>query len=150
MNVKCGDQMPAIRGEFSYTIYDKNRNVVEQYEDHNLIVNSSKVALAYLVSNSSAQSKVISKIGFGVSSTIPTPNDTALTGAYVKDVKAYSYPEPGRVSFTWELDYGEANGKNITEFGLICRDGSLFARKVRGALLKDSDLAVEGTWTIVF
>jgi hypothetical protein len=46
---------------------------------------------------------------------------------------------------------GEANGKAIMEFGLICTDGTLFARKNRAkAIEKDSDISLEGKWRIIF
>lgn len=150
MKIEVQERHNPMRGEFSLVGKDKEGNVLFNYSDNNLIVNNAKVALASLVSNAGAESKIITQIGFGVSGTTPSPNDVTLTSSYKKNIIVYSYPEPGKVKFTWRLDYGEANGKAISEFGLLCADGSLFARKVRGAITKDSDLALEGEWTIIF
>ena len=150
MKITAEDRRAPMRGEFTLIGKDKNGNVVLDYSDNNLIVNNAKSALASLVSNVAAESKVITQIGFGTSGTTPSPNDITLTASYKKNVTSYSYPEPGKVKFSWRLDYGEANGKAIAEFGLLCADGTLFARKVRGAITKDEDLALEGEWTIIF
>lgn len=150
MKIQVQERNAPMRGEFSLIGKDKEGKVVFNYSDNNLIVNNAKVALASLVSSAGADSKVITQIGFGTSGTTPSPNDTVLTASYKKNVTSFSYPEPGKVRFSWRLDYGEANGKAISEFGLLCADGSLFARKVRGAITKDVDLALEGEWTIIF
>lgn len=148
--INITDTLAPMRGEFRLIGRDKENNIVFCYEDLNMIVNDAKAALAQLISNTAAQSKVIKFIGFGTGTTIPNPNNTTLTDFYKKDILAFSYPEPGRVKFTWRLGYGEANGKDISEFGLMCQDNSLFARKVRGAIKKEEDLALEGEWTIIF
>lgn len=150
MKIAVQERISPMRGEFTLIGKDKEGNIVINYSDKNLIVNNAKVALASLVSNAGAESKIITQIGFGTSSTTPSPNDTTLAAPYKKNVLGYSYPEAGKVRFSWRLEYGEANGKAISEFGLLCADGSLFARKVRGAITKEEDLALEGEWTIIF
>ena len=150
MKFLSNDQIPPLRGEFKLIGRDKEGRIVLDYSDKNMIVNNAKAALAALVSNKDADAKVIKRIGFGTSSTVPNPNDVELANPYTKTITAYTYPAQGRVTFTWGLDYGEANGKAISEFGLLCDDGSLFARKVRGTITKDEDLALEGEWTLIF
>ena len=39
---------------------------------------------------------------------------------------------------------------NIVEYGLLCDDDSLFARKTREAIYKANDIAVDGEWSIIF
>jgi hypothetical protein len=94
--------------------------------------------------------KIVSRIGFGVNDTPPAPEDKALTDAYIKQIGEASYPAPGQVRFAWSLDGPEANGKAIKEFGLILADGTLFSRKTRGVIQKESDISLLGTWTISF
>lgn len=146
------DNVTPCRGEFTMRVVDKCGNTVSEYSDRNMIVNLSKVAMALLVSELSpeAQGKVITTFGVGTGEAQAAPDDTSLTNAYTNAVLSHDFPSPGRVRFTWSLDYGEANGRDISEFGLFCADGSMFAHKVRGAVHKDSDLAFEGTWTIIF
>jgi len=138
----------AMRGEFVLRVYRKGE-LVEEYIDHNMIMNVAKDAMARLIGGSGT-GKTITKIGFGTNATSPTPDDTALSGSYVKNVTVVTYPDTGRVSFGWSLGTSEANGKAIAELGLICSDNTLFARKTRGVINKDADLSLEGTWTIIF
>jgi hypothetical protein len=94
--------------------------------------------------------KTIGKIGFGEGANLPTPDDTALTNPYIKNVASYTVNADGSISFNYTLDYGEANVKIIKEIGLYCNDGTtLVAREVRDTITKDSDTAIEGTITII-
>lgn len=137
-----------IKGEFRLRVYRKGV-LIEEYVDHNMIMNVAKDAMAKLIGGSGT-GKTITKIGFGTSSTAPTPDNTALANSYSKNVAGVSYPTTGQVAFSWSLGTSEANGKAIAELGLICSDGTLFARKVRGVINKDADLSLDGTWTIIF
>jgi hypothetical protein len=81
------------------------------------------------------------------------PDDTEITDAFVKPVTEFSYPAPGRVEIAWNLLVSEANGLAIIEFGLMCADGTLFARKIREnprPINKENDISVDGQWTIIF
>lgn len=137
-----------LRGEFVMRVYRKGE-LVEEYVDKNMIMNVAKDAMARLIGGSGT-GKTITKIGFGTNATAPTPDNTALTDAYSKNTNTPTYPTTGQVAFGWNLGTSEANGKAIAELGLICSDGTLFARKVRGVINKDADLSLDGTWTIIF
>jgi hypothetical protein len=138
-----------MKGCFIMRVY-KSGKLIEVYEDHNLIVNGAKDAAAHLLAGD-IDGKYISKIAFGTSGNIPTPDDTALKEPFIKKISAVGYPALGHVEFRWNLLASEANGKGITEFGLVCEDGTLFSRKVRDkAIPKESDIALEGEWIIIF
>jgi hypothetical protein len=137
-----------IKGIFELTVY-KNGQPVEEYKDENMIMNIAKEALAKLIGGDGS-GKTITKIGFGINGSGPTPADTALTNAYIKNITSKTYPQVNQVKFTWSLATSEANGKSIREFGLICSDNTLFARKTRGAIEKSNDISLEGSWTIIF
>ena len=141
------DTLP-LAGEFRLAIY-RDGQLVEEFAEPNLIVNGAKDQLARLVGGAGA-GRHITHIGFGVGTSAASPNNTGLTGAYWKPVTAVSYPATGRVAFDWSLSTAEANGLAITEFGLRCADGTLFARKVRQPIHKSDDLSLTGTWTIIF
>jgi hypothetical protein len=143
------DRVGALRGEFTLTITDRSGKVVEQYEDKNLIVNLAKSTLAALIGAGNG-AKRISKIAFGTSSIAPDVADTVITNSISKTVDGVTYPEFNSASFAWTLDYAEANGVNIAEFGLLTVDDSLFARKTRTAIAKTADLRLTGVWKIVF
>ncbi len=77
-------------------------------------------------------------------------DETTSLVAYRLDISGYTFPEANSVRFNWYLDYTQGNGLSITDFGLLGTDGTLFSRKVRSEISKDSDLSLEGTWTITF
>ena len=145
--MKLHDTQP-LRGELTLVIKRRGYEP-ETITEHNMIMNIARDALAKLIAGQGA-GKSINRIGFGTGSTGPSPDDTALTSAYIKSVGAISFPSAGQVTFSFSLAESEANGKSIREFGLLCSDGSLFSRKVRGVIEKSDDLSLSGTWTIIF
>lgn len=143
------DAHAPIQGVFSLRIYRRGK-LIEEYRDHNLIVDSAKTVLANLVAGVGSGNAIIT-IGFGTNASGPSSSDTALTGAYLKTIQSYRFPSAGQIEFSWELLASEASGLSISEFGLVCVDGSLFARKTRRQpIQKDTDISLEGTWLIIF
>lgn len=128
----------------------KNGELVERFDEHNLIVDGAKVAMAHLAGGDIG-SRSISKVAFGTNGTAPAASDEAITEPYEKDVDSVEYPQDGQVTFHFSLGSSEANGKQIREFGLLCADGTLFARRIRSeALAKEQDITIDGEWTIAF
>ena len=148
-SIISADKLHSLRGDFVMRVLDRDGKVIDTYEDHNMIVNLARVAMSQLVSEGT-EGKIITKFAVGTSNVTATPSDTGLTDPYVNEILSHDFPEDGSVKFNWRLDYDEANEKNVTEFGLLCADGSLFSRKVRSAIYKASDIAFEGEWTIIF
>ena len=139
----------AISGTFRLKIR-KQGKIVETFEEKNLIVNGARSAMEHLIAGN-VDGKSVTHIAFGTSGNVPTPDDTEIANPFTKPVTAISFPETGGVEFSWDLLSTEANGKAIMEFGLLCADGTLYARKHRvSAINKDSDIAVEGQWIINF
>jgi hypothetical protein len=137
------------RGRFVMRVY-KHGELVETFEDRNMIMNNAKQALASLIAGDGA-GKHIAQIAVGANGTAPTPDDTALKTPFVKNIAQAVYPQSGQVEFSWTLSPTEANGMSIREFGLLCADGTLFARRTRDIpLQKKPDIALDGQWTIVF
>jgi hypothetical protein len=138
-----------LRGDFRVKVYWRGR-LIEDYAEHNLIVDSARLAMTKLIAGAGT-GKNINRIALGTNGNIPVAGDTEITSPYIKNISSISYPANNKVEFAWSLGTDEANGKEISEFGLLCADGSLFARKSRTAPLnKDSDIAIEGQWTIIF
>jgi hypothetical protein len=139
----------SMSGEFCLWIFRRGI-LLEYYEDHNLIVNGARTAMAYLAGGSGT-GKNINRIALGTNGSAPSTTDTTITAAYTKAIINATYPAPGQVEINWNLLVGEANGKAIMEFGLLCADGTLFSRKNRGkAIEKDADISLEGKWRILF
>jgi hypothetical protein len=124
--------------------------LIEDYAEHNLIVNSARLAMTKLIAGAGS-GKNINRIALGTNGNIPVVTDTAITSPYVINISSISYPANNKVEFAWYLGKNEANGKAISEFGLLCADGTLFARKSRTKPLnKESDIAIEGQWIIIY
>jgi hypothetical protein len=146
--VKLTENIP-MRGIFQMKVF-RAGILIEEYEDHNLIVNGARFQMAHLVAGEVA-GRHVTQIAFGTSGTAPDVTDTAIANQFVKNLSGFSYPEAGRVQFDWELLVTENNGMAILEFGLLSQDGTLFARRTRtNPIYKESDISIEGHWTIIF
>lgn len=136
-----------VRGEFRVEII-KDGKVIETYFDPNVITVVGRTQLAHLL-GADVTGRSITKIGFGTGSSAASSSDTSLAiGAFVKATGAVTYPTSTSVKFAFLLGTGDANGMSITEFGLMCTDNTLFARKVRSAIAKTSSISLSGTWEI--
>jgi hypothetical protein len=158
--IKIVDTQKTLKGILCCRVYQHvngERRLIEEYYDNNLIVNMARVQMARLVAGE-FEDRNIAKIGFGTNETKPEVGDTDLTGAFVKELDGYEFPDMGQVLFNWSLSTSEANGMAIREFGLFCEDDALFARRRRekvggdpaDPIYKESDISLEGTWTIIF
>lgn len=147
--INFNDAIGRPEGIFTLNVF-RGGKLIETYEDKNLVVDLSKQQLARLIGGDVAN-RSITKIGFGTSGTAPAAGNTTLTDAYVKLLGGVTYPTTNSVEFAFTLGTSEANGKSIMEFGLFTAGDVLFARKTRaGAIVKDSDLSLAGSWRINF
>jgi hypothetical protein len=145
---KYSEKVP-LRGVFEMKVY-KSGKLIEEVSDDNLIVNIAREQMAHLVAGETT-GRYIASIAFGTNNADPELTDTVITGQWSKAVLGHSFPETGRVRFDWQLGVAENNGMAIREFGLLTADGQLFARKTRvNPINKESDISVEGSWTIIF
>jgi hypothetical protein len=150
MNLQFKDSV-TVKGILRYTVF-KNRIPVETVEDHNLIVNGAFFQLAHLLGGD-VSGREIGGIAFGTNGTNPVPADSLITNRFAKDITGVSYPHQNEVCFDWNLLVTENNGMAILEFGLLTADGTLFSRRIRESkkpIYKESDISLEGQWTIIF
>lgn len=143
------EALPPLKGKVEIFVMDLKGNILEHYVDANLVVNSGRAAVMNLLGSGSS-AKQLTKLAVGTNGTAPNGSDTAITGAYTKALGAVSYPTVSSVRFDWSLGAGEANGMSIAEFGLLCTDNTLFARKTREVINKNSDIILNGNWVISF
>lgn len=147
--MKIADDVGRPRGEFILNVF-RGSELIEEYRDANLVVDSSKPTLAKLLGGSVTNNSV-TQIAFGTSGSLPAAGNTSITSPFAKAIDTVTYPASNQVSFNFSLGTGEANGKSILEFGLLTAAGVLFARKVRSSALgKESDLTLSGSWIISF
>ncbi|SHJ80225.1 hypothetical protein [Desulfofundulus thermosubterraneus] len=148
ISLRFNEKAP-VKGELRLRIYRKGR-LMEVWEDENLVVDAGRSVMAKLIGGQAGLN--VNRVAFGTNATDPAPGDTAIQNAFIKPISAVSYPTATQVRFDFTLLESEANGLSIREFGLLCANGTLFARRTRGGktIDKDSDLAIEGQWTIFF
>lgn len=137
------------RGVFTLNVF-KNGELIEQYTDNNLVVDSGRNAAAECIGGTNQANNVIDTIAFGTNGATPAGGDTTITGAFEKTVDGITYPSTGAAAVAFTLDNSENNGMDIAEFGLKTVGGTLFSRKTRAVITKTVDIRLEGTWTIYF
>jgi hypothetical protein len=142
-----------LRGILEYRVYrhrGEAKELVGEFKDENLIVNGARNQMARLIAGNFTN-RNIAKISFGTSGTAPSVDNTLITNAFTKSVSGFTYPAMGQVTAAWNLLTSEDNGQAIMEFGLVCADDTLFSRRVRNnPIYKESDISIEGQWTIIF
>jgi len=139
----------SMKGVFSLKVY-KNGEMVDEYIENNLIVNIARDQMARLVAGDVA-GRSIDRIAFGTNGAAESPTDNQITSMFDKEINGHTYMASGQVRFDWRLETTENNGMAIMEFGLLTADGTLFARRTRSnPIHKDSDISIEGEWTIIF
>lgn len=144
------EKIDNLKGRFELNIICAHTGkILEHYVDPNLVVNNGRQSVMQLLGSGDTD-KQLTKIAFGTNGTAPAGSDTAITGAFTKALGTVSYPTISSVQFDWTLGASEANGMNLVEFGLLCDDTTLFARKVRALIVKNSDIILNGNWRISF
>ena len=135
------------RGEFHVSVRRRGK-VIDEFGDHNLVVNSGRVRLAELAAGKS--DRYITQIGIGSGSSAEQEDDTALEEQQLYPLSASSVD--GRdARFDFIIGENDANGLAIREFGLFCSDGTMFTHRVRrGVIEKESDIELHGYWILHF
>jgi hypothetical protein len=149
-----------LRGELRYKAYkheNGEKKLVEEFASGNMILDAARNQMTKLLAGE-FDGRNITRIGFGTGAEEAASADVMLTEPFVKELEGYEFTDDGKVYFNWSLEIGDANGKAISEFGLYCGDGTLFARRRRenkdgeytGPLNKEEDISLEGVWVIYF
>jgi len=170
MSISMTDSMAQymnLQGELKVRYFDRSGRVVHNVEGPNMIMTVAKATLAKLIGGDTS-GKSVTKLALGNDAAVPSPDNATIGGivstslisgannvlgitcAYLKTLAGHTYPAEGRIAFEWALDYGEANGLEIKEYGLVCGDLTMFSRKTRGVVTKSSGLSATGIWTIIF
>ena len=138
------DKIGFIKGVLSLQFFEKGALIREE-KANNLIVTGGYNALLSALKGDA--DKYIHKVQMGTRGTAPVAGDTAITGAI--DITIISKTVVGsKLVITFEIGSSLGNGTTISEFGLICNDGTLFSRKAWAPFTKISDLTINGTWEI--
>lgn len=147
MNIELNDIQP-VKGTLEMTIHRRGQPD-EHVVEHNIVVDGGRNRLARLISGTSI--KGVTQIGFGTGDTIPKLSDTSLTNQFCVNVVRIEV-EGNDAIFKWSLNERQpAEGMDIREFGLFTSDGVMVTRLVRAKVIgKDSDMTIDGTYTLHF
>ena len=166
--VKVKEGIQEIRGEFGLQVYKRGK-LIDEYVDHNLIVEVGRQRLAELAAGKSTAAIKYIGVGSGKSyvangRALETDKDTTLEDLQLFEFKANDGDaEAVEVNgmdarFNFCLTKAEANGLEIRELGLFCADGVMFSHRVRmnqerTKLLmidKASDIEIRGYYILHF
>ncbi len=136
-------------GRVMVRVYDADGALIALQQGNNLVVAGGREACAILAGSGNPD-KIVTAIAFGTSDTAVNISDTAITSAFSKSFDSVTYPSAGKVRYIGALETSENNGVTVREVGLVCDDGTLFARYVIGAIAKTSSIRIEVTWTVTF
>lgn len=145
--MKATDKIARPSGILHLSAYNEDGRLMWEMHEKNLIVNTGYTAVLEALAGVAAAA--ITRIGIGTNGTAPEPTDTELTAPFLLDIETIEYPTPTSVRFNFRIGYSEANGMNISEFGLITADGRLFSRRSRVTPIEKSEnMSIVGQWDI--
>ena len=153
MSLKFQDKTEC-RGELHVEVR-RNGKTIEEYANHNLVVDTGRIRLAELTAGLSQ--KHITQIGVGEGETIEDESDTAMENQELFPLTAASV-EGRDARFDFVIGAEQANGMRITEFGLFCADDTMFSHRVRmnettgkaSVIDKMDDIEIVGYWLLHF
>lgn len=149
--MRIEDNTQPLTGEIYAKIYKRGK-VIEEIDDHNLVVDIGRKRLAELAAGkvSSYTNSYISHIGLGSGNLTESVNDTELTDQQLFPLT--SVEVNGRdVQCNFFIANDEAVGLSIHELGLFCTDGTMFSHRVReGVIEKFDDIEIRGYWILHF
>lgn len=149
----------SLKGRLVFKVIRDGKVIHEAHD--NLIVTTGRAALANLLGNKGTN-KYIAQIGVGTGGAAATDGDTDLTGAVKVNVttrigtdleseEGATFEDPKVVQFHFVFKLTDAVNMAIHEYGLYCKDGTLFSRVVReSAFTKTSVDKIIGYWQITF
>ena len=133
-----------IKGFLTLKFYDKGV-LVKEDKGNNLIVGYGYAKLLSMLIGTNdigidkIQVGVESQPADGLDTQILSPVNLAITSREITN---------GKLTLEFQFGSAQGNGTTFCEFGIILKDGSLFARKVWPAFNKIEDLTINGTWEI--
>lgn len=147
MGMLAFHDMHACSGEFHIEVRRRGK-VVDEFGDHNLVVDSGRTRLAELAAGKS--DRYITQIGVGSGHEAEDGGDTILENQQLFPLSSSSVD--GRdARFDFVIGENDANGLAIREFGLFCSDNTMFTHRVRhGVIEKENDIELHGYWILHF
>lgn len=140
------DKIISLNGILHLRALDPKGKELWRSAENNLIVVGGYEAAAQALAGIAGAK--IQQVAVGTNGTAPTGSDISITNPVVVQVQSVEYPAVGTVRFNFMLEYADAVGMSIREFGLFTADGRLFSRKVRQPIEKTAQMSIVGAWEI--
>lgn len=139
-----------VSGSLKLKFYDGKGKLFREDIDHNLIVSSGVAFFARLLTGATA-GESISRIAVGTNHAFPQPMDSVITNSETFLLSSReALPGIGNAVFKTTIDYSQAIGINMAEFGLLTSTNTLVARRIIDPIVKTSVMRVEVEWIINF
>lgn len=136
-----------LRGRLSVVVR-VDAQIVAEHAGPNLILDgATAIAHRALAGDPGA---AFARVAVGNSSAVPTPADVGPVGESAEVViQSITRPVPGVTVIAFRVEEGQANTLGVVaEFVLLTEDGTAFARTLRGPIVKNDRVQLEGTWTL--
>lgn len=145
--MKLEDKLHRMKGRLSVKVIDRAGKVVSEDTGNNLIVDMGYKVTADLLSGQ--MGAAITKAAVGTNPAAPDPADIQITDAFIVTVDGVDSLGDTTIRFNFTIPYDcAANGKVISEYGLMTQNGRLFARRTRASVTKTANLMIAGAWDI--
>ena len=144
-----------MRGVLDYQVFKNGLLLVEEKNNNLILNNADKVVARMLALGSYVSDTLITKIVFGTNNAVSNPATTSLSGdTYTKDLVGMLYEEVNTVKYSFVLNVGEFNGKDIWQFALATGEGELFSMFSRNPtyaspIEKTDEVFIIGHWNII-
>ena len=139
-----------VSGSLKLKFYDSKGKLFREDIDHNLVVSSGVAFFARLLTGTTA-GESISRIAVGTNHAFPQPTDSVITNSETFLLASReSLPGIGNAVFKTTIDYSQAIGINMAEFGLLTSTNTLVARRIIDPIVKTSVMRIEVEWIINF
>ena len=136
-------------GRVRTQIYNRAGELIHDETGSNLVVTIGREALAQLIVSAPAN-LVVDTMAFGRNGLPVALSNSTIMSATNKTVDSATTVGT-TTTFVGTLDYGDAIGDTIKEYGLKCNNGSLFARYTWGGQVDKTALnRIVVTWSITF
>lgn len=144
-----------LTGSVKVQLFDKDGNLKQSHEDHNLIVTAGKNYLASWLQAASQAGPFMSYIALGTGTTAPASGDTALQTELAGGGYSRVQGTLTNSTNTWTntATFSPGNGTAaITEAGLFTASssGTMFARQTFSAYNKAAGDTMVIAWTVTF
>jgi len=137
-----------LRGDVAIVLKDKDGNVKDSREIHNLVVNSGLGFICSRMAGTSAG--VMSHMALGSGTTAAAAGQTDLVSILgAREALDSTTPSSNTITYVSSFEAGEATGA-VTEAGIFnaSTSGTMLCRTVFAVVNKQADDTMSVTWTI--